>query len=52
VSQKPRDHDLDDRAVPPAADGNACPAHPVSRPALHGHVFRRHLRAAASSERR
>ena len=39
-------------ATVPAAEGKACPAHPVSRAALQGHVFRRYVRAAVSLERR
>ena len=43
MSQKPRDHDLDDRTAASAPEGNAEPAHPVSRPALQGHVAHRHM---------
>jgi hypothetical protein len=47
VIRQPRDHGVDDRGEPPVPpDGKPAP-HPVSRPALRGHVARRHLRPAA-----
>lgn len=46
MSHKPRDRDLDARAgdAPPATpETPSTPAHPVSRPALQGHVADRHV---------
>lgn len=51
MNGQPRDHDALDRGDPLSPAGpppDASPgSHPIRRPALRGHVARRHLRPAA-----
>jgi hypothetical protein len=45
VNRQPRDHDADRGEPTPPADA-AASLHPRFRPALRGHIARRHLRPA------